>query len=152
MYLGCQEEAGAGRVAPGFELKDLSGQRVSLERYRGRVVLLDFWATWCAPCRLAIPELIKLQERYRDKGLAIIGMSMDEPRQFPDAYMRAFKEKYKINYRVIRTTPEVTKDYFGTGNMAIPTLFVIDREGRIREKIVGYVPGAVEKSLKGVLD
>ena len=150
--LGCQNKAGAGSMAPDFSLPDLSGRRVTLKDHRGKVVILDFWATWCGPCRMAIPELVELQDKYRPRGVAVIGISMDDRHMCPDAYLRAFKEKFKVNYLILRFNHKVAQDYFGKSNMAIPTLFIIDRDGKIRNKIVGYSPGAVEKALVGVLE
>jgi peroxiredoxin len=76
---------------------------------------------------------------------------MDDPQMFTDKYILAFKEKFKMNYPILRADQNVAMDYFGTASMAIPTLFVINREGKIVDKIVGYAPGAVERSLKKVL-
>lgn len=146
-YLGCQREVEAGPMAPDFTLADLSGQMKTLSDYRGQVVVVDFWATWCPPCRMTIPMLIKLQEKYGKKGLVILGISLDDPQQFPDQYLLAFKEKYKINYTILRYTPKVMQDYFATERPAIPTMFVVDRKGRIRDEIVGYQPDVLEKSL-----
>ena len=71
---GCtQEEVYEKQSAPNFTLQDLSGQEVSLRQHKGKIVLLDFWATWCAPCRRSIPELVDIQEKYRDQGLVILG-------------------------------------------------------------------------------
>ena len=147
----CQKKVDAGSPAPEFSLKDLSGGEVSLSRHRGHVVLLDFWATWCAPCRQSIPELVELQERYRRKGLVVLGVSLDDPRQVPDPSLLAFKKKHRVNYPLLRADAGVVADYFKDGNVAIPTLFLIDRGGKIRDRIVGFSPGAVEKSLKGIL-
>ncbi len=152
LFSGCSRGDGdAGRTAPDFSLPDLSGNMVSLEEHRGNIVLLDFWATWCPPCRNAIPELVGLQKRYKDQGVVILGISLDDPHQFKNKYLLAFKEKFKMNYKVLRADSEVVQDYFSTPNMALPTLFVINREGKIVEKHVGYVPGAVEKSLRKIL-
>lgn len=148
---GCDKEVEALQTAPDFTLRSLNGDSVSLKKYREKIVLLDFWATWCAPCRLSIPELVELQEKYRDQGVVVLGISMDDPQMFPDKYIFAFKEKFKMNYTILRADQKVAMDYFGTANMAIPTLFVINREGEIADKIVGYAPGAVERSLKKVL-
>jgi len=149
---GCEKEAEKLRTAPDFTLRDLNGDSVSLKKYRGKIVLLDFWATWCAPCRLSIPELVELQKKYRDQGVVVLGISMDHPEMFPDTYILEFKEAFKMNYTILRADQKVAMDYFGTENMAIPTLFVVNREGRLADKIVGYVPGAVENSLKRVLE
>ena len=149
---GCEKEVEALQAAPDFTLKDLNGDNVSLKKYRGKIVLLDFWATWCPPCRLSIPELVELQKKYRGEGVVVLGISMDDPEMFPDKYILAFKEAFKMNYTILRADQKVAMDYFGTANMAIPTLFVINREGKLTDKIVGYAPGAVENSLKRVLE
>ena len=148
---GCDKKVKALPTAPDFTLRSLNGDSISLKDYRGKIVLLDFWATWCAPCRQSIPELVELQKKYRDQGVAVIGISMDDPKMFPDSYIFAFKEKFKMNYPIIRGDQKVAMDYFDTASMVIPTLFVINREGKIADKIVGYAPGAVERSLKKVL-
>ncbi len=147
----CGDQAVAGPKAPDFTLPDLSGQMRTLSDYQGSVVILDFWATWCAPCRASIPELIELQEKYRDRDVVVLGVSMDDPRQVPDKYLRLFKHKLKINYPIVRFNRGVIQDYFANAPPAIPTLFMIDREGRIRDRVVGYRSGAVEKSLAKVL-
>lgn len=149
---GCQKEVGAGPMAPDFLLSDLSGKRMTLSDNRGQVVVLDFWATWCPPCRMTIPLLIELQEKYRKKGLVIIGISLDDPRRFTDEYLRAFKNKFRINYPILRYNNQVVKDYFGKGNPALPTMFVIDRSGKIRDKVVGYRPDPLKKSLRRLLE
>lgn len=149
---GCNKEVEALQTAPDFTLRDLNGDSVSLRKYRGKIVLLDFWATWCAPCRVSIPELVELQKKYRDQGVVVLGISMDDPEMFPDTYILAFKETFKMNYTILRADQKVTMDYFGMANMAIPTLFVINREGKLADKIMGYAPGAVENSLKRVLE
>jgi cytochrome c biogenesis protein CcmG/thiol:disulfide interchange protein DsbE len=149
---GCEKEVEALQPAPDFTLRDLNGDSVSLNDYRGNIVLVDFWATWCAPCRLAIPELVDIQKKYRDQGVVVLGISMDDPQMFPDTHIQTFKETFNMNYPVLRADQKVAMDYFGTANMAIPTLFVVDREGKLADKIVGYVPGAAENSLKRVLE
>jgi peroxiredoxin len=152
MVTGCQPSAESGPMAPDFSLQDLSDQMVSLSDFRGKVVLLDFWATWCPPCRMSIPELVKLQDKYRDSGLDIIGISLDDPQDGLSRYLREFKEKYKINYRILRFNSKVMQDYFGMESPAIPTMFVIDRDGKIREKIVGFDPNTLTRSLARLLD
>ena len=151
IFHGCSKESDSGYTAPDFTLADLSDKRVSLKDYKGKIVLLDFWATWCPPCRQSIPELVDLQKRYRDQGVVILGISMDDPRQFNNQYLMAFKEKFRINYSILRANGQVALDYFGASNMAIPTLFVVNREGKIVDKFVGFMPGQVEKSIKKLL-
>ena len=148
---GCSRDVNALQTAPDFILPDLSGNLVSLKQYKGNIVLLDFWATWCPPCRISIPELVKLQEKYRDQGVVILGISMDDPNMFDNGYLLAFKKKFKMNYKILRATMQVANDYFGTMNMALPTMSIINREGKVVEKHVGFAPGAVEKSVKKLL-
>ena len=124
---------------------------VSLKQYAGDIVLLDFWATWCPPCRQSIPELVSLQKKYSDQGVIILGISLDNPQQITDDYLSAFKRKFEINYPILRADQAVYQDYFGTENVAIPTMFVINRDGKIVDKHVGFVPGAVEESIKKLL-
>jgi len=151
LLLGCRSSADSSKTAPDFTLKDLSGNSVSLQQYRGKVVLLDFWATWCVPCRYSIPELVELQDKYRDQGLVVIGISVDSPLEVNNNYISAFKEKYKVNYTILRADQETTVKYFGNRNYAIPTMFFINRDGMIVNKRMGFIPGAAEKSLTKIL-
>jgi thiol-disulfide isomerase/thioredoxin len=149
---GCSKQGAAAKPsAPDFTLQDLAGNEVSLRQYKGKIVFLDFWATWCPPCRKSIPELVDVQEKYRDQGLIVLGISADDPRKVSDKSLLDFKKRYRINYSILRANYSVTTDYFGSANMALPTLFVIDREGRVVDGIVGYGPGAAERSLKKLL-
>lgn len=152
LIFGCQKEIGAGSAAPSFSLLDLSGNVVSLEEHHGKIVLLDFWATWCPPCRMSIPELVKLQDEYRNKGLVVLGISMDDPGRVNDEYLLGFKEKARINYPILRPNMAVIRNYFGHEAPALPTMFVIDREGEIINKVVGFRPGVLEKFLAGLLE
>ena len=145
--LGCQKQANAGPKAPDFSLPDLSNDSISLQQHRGSIIIIDFWATWCPPCRKSIPELIMLQGKYRPKGLVVLAISVDDPGQVPTSYLQTFKEEFKINYKVLRYNNKVMKDYFGDSRVSIPTQFVIDREGKIIKKIVGFRPGAIEQFL-----
>src|SRR5215472_11753174 len=133
-------------VAPGFELKDLEGKPVSLEEAKGKVVLLNFWATWCGPCRAEIPDLVDLQKRYREK-LEIIALATEED----DAdQVRRFVLHSGINYRVAMAPDDVVRDYGGVA--ALPTSFVIDREGRVVQKHVGLNdPTIYERELRAML-
>jgi cytochrome c biogenesis protein CcmG/thiol:disulfide interchange protein DsbE len=145
------KENKGGPEAPDFTLQDLSGNGVSLKQFRGQIVFLDFWATWCPPCRRSIPELVGLQEKYRDQGLVVLGVSADDLRKTSINTLLAFKERFKINYSILLADQHVTRAYFGNRQIPLPTLFIIDREGRFVESIAGYNPGAAEQLLKKLL-
>jgi len=119
---------------PGFTVTDLEGKTVSFADLRGKVVLVNFWATWCPPCRAEIPDLVALQERYRDK-LVVLGISEDE--DATPAQVKAFGVEQKMNYPIIMKTPELAKIFKGVS--ALPTTFVIDPEGKIRQRHVGML-------------
>src|SRR4051812_6358002 len=120
-------------TAPAFTLRDLDGHEVTSASLRGKVVLVNFWATWCPPCRAEIPDLIALQEKYRDH-LQIIGVSEDET---PPESVRAFAAEHKMNYPVVMTTPELRKMFPGIS--ALPTSFILDKQSRIVQKHVGML-------------
>jgi peroxiredoxin len=117
-------------IAPAFILADLKGGEVSLADLRGKVVLLNFWATWCPPCRREIPDFISLQSQYGAQGLQIVGIGTDEPEK-----VRIYAVENGMNYPVLFGTDEVARKYGGID--AIPTTFLIDREGKIVTKYVG---------------
>lgn len=150
---GCdnQQKEYDAQSAPNFTLQDLSGKEVSLRQHKGKIVLLDFWATWCAPCRRTIPELVRIQEKYRDQGLIILGISVDDPQRIGVKSLLAFKKQFKINYSILRADHNVTRAYFRTGQIPLPTLFIIDREGRVVDSIAGNNPRAVERSLNKLI-
>src|SRR5215813_9625868 len=118
---------------PAFSASTLDGKQIDSASLAGKVVLVNFWATWCPPCRAEIPDLVALQEKYRDQ-LQIIGVSEDEGS--PEA-VRRFATEYKVNYPIVMLTPELKK-YF-PNVYALPTTFIIDREGRIVQKHVGML-------------
>jgi thiol-disulfide isomerase/thioredoxin len=152
LSMGCSKGLDTGKAAPDFLLEEISGAKVSLIGLKGKVVIIDFWATWCPPCLMSIPELVELQEKYKQSGLTIVGISVDDPGELSDKDLGAFSEKRRINYPVVRADARVLKDYFaGDDNMAIPTLFLVDRQGMIAEKKVGFAPGSVEKAIKKLL-
>jgi thiol-disulfide isomerase/thioredoxin len=124
-------------AAPALTVRDLDGREISLSALRGKVVLVNFWATWCGPCRAEIPDLIALQEKYRDR-LQIIGISQDE---VPVDLVRRFVADRRMNYPVVMSTPEIEKLFPGVN--ALPTSFIVDRDSRIVQKHVGMLTAAV---------
>jgi thiol-disulfide isomerase/thioredoxin len=133
--------------APAFKAKDLDGKDLSLDAYKGKVVLLNFWATWCGPCRAEIPDLIDLQNKYKDK-LQIIGMAVDVD---DENDLRDVVKTERINYPVALTTGELRMAYGGI--TALPTVFVIDPEGRVVQKHVGlFNPALYETEVRALLD
>ena len=118
---------------PDFTVTDLDGRTISSADLRGKVVLVNFWATWCPPCRAEIPDLIRLQDKYRDK-LVVLGISEDE---IPPDEVKAFAVAQKMNYPVAMTKPELSKVFRGVS--ALPTTFVINREGKLEQRHVGML-------------
>lgn len=120
------------KVAPDFALKDATGKTVKLSDYRGQVVLLNFWATWCEPCQVELPWFIEFQQSYKDRNFAVLGVSMDD-----DGWdsVKPYLEQRKINYRVVIATEDLSGKYGGIENL--PTTFLIDRKGRIAATHVG---------------
>lgn len=118
--------------APSWKLSDVDGKPVKLEDFKGKVVVLDFWATWCPPCRAEIPGYTELQEKYGKEGLMIVGVSVDEG---GPQVVKPFMAKMKINYPIVMGDDAVATAY-GAAE-AIPTTILIDRDGQIRHKKVG---------------
>ena len=130
-------------AVPELTFKTLDGRTVSSKDWKGKVTLVNFWATWCPPCREEIPDLIKLQERYKDQ-LQIIGVSSDEGS--PDDVAK-FAAEHKMNYAIVMETPELTKAF--PGIFALPTTFVIDQDVRMVQKHVGLLnPALVEQETR----
>jgi cytochrome c biogenesis protein CcmG, thiol:disulfide interchange protein DsbE len=133
-------------LAPDFKAKDLNGKEITLEAYKGKVVLLNFWATWCGPCRAEIPSLIELQAKYKDQ-MQILGMDVDDE---DDTQVRAVVQGESINYPVVMTTPQVRIAYGGIG--ALPTVFIINTEGRVVQKHIGlFNPLLYETEVRALL-
>jgi len=118
--------------APDFSLKSVDGKTVKLSDYKGKVVIIDFWATWCPPCRKGIPDLISIQNEFKDK-VVIIGISLDREKTIKD--VPGFVKSYGINYPVVYGDDKVVTDYGGI--QSIPTAFVIDKNGNIADSHVG---------------
>ena len=139
-------QSGGPQAAPDFSLPDLSGATVTLSSFRGKVVLLDFWATWCEPCRDETPHFVDLQNRYAPQGLQIIGVSMDDS---PEP-VRDFAQKFQINYSVVMGNAKTGQLYGGI--LGLPVAYFIDRQGRIRSRHIGATkPEVFEKEIADLL-
>ena len=122
------------KAAPEFALKDADGKTVKLSDYKGKVVLLNFWATWCGPCKIEIPWFIEFQKTYKDKGFTVIGVALDD--EGWEAVKPYISDK-QVNYPVVTGDSVVEQKYGGID--ALPTTFLIDKEGRIANTHVGLV-------------
>ena len=143
-----QPGTGNQEPAPDFNLRKFNLGRVKLSDYRGKVVLVNFWATWCPPCVKEIPDFVALTDDYGEKGLIILGISLDKN---PQQVLPGFIRKYKINYPILLDDGRVAGVYGGV--TAIPTTFLVDREGNIRQKYVGARTRSVfEADIKKLLE
>lgn len=140
-------KAPPGRPAPAWKLMDVDGKPVSLSQFRGKVVILDFWATWCPPCRTEIPGYIALQKKYGSEGLAVIGVSVDTEGPAP---VKKFMVDMGMNYPVVMADDDIQSAYGPL--QGYPTTFIIDREGQIRDMKLGRKPPEeFERNLLAVL-
>lgn len=135
------------REAPDFRLTDLEGKPLQLSALRGKVVLLDFWATWCPPCRAEIPHFNELYTAYRAQGLEVIGLAMD---QEGPGVVRPFVRENRVSYPIAMDDSRISRAYGPIHG--IPTTFLIDRQGRIVKKFMGYQEKAVfEREIRTLL-
>jgi peroxiredoxin len=124
------------KPAPEFALKDADGKTVHLADYKGKVLLLDFWATWCGPCKIEIPWFMEFEQQLKDRGFAVVGISMDE-----DGWnvVKPYLQEMKINYRILLGNEQVGAIYGGVDSL--PTTFLIDRQGKIASVHIGLDRG-----------
>src|SRR5215471_19664868 len=125
------QPSASGNLAADFTVTDLDGKKLSLSDYKGKVVLLDFWATWCAPCREEIPHFVEMQQKLGPQGFQVIGISMDDEAK----PVKEFYQQYRINYPLAVGDDKLAQSFGGV--LGLPVNFLIDREGRIVKKYLG---------------
>jgi len=137
-----------GSQLPDFSMKDLQGRDISSTDLRGRVVLIDFWATWCQPCKKEMPGYQKLLDRYASRGFAVVGFKFDTMRDTEDPIL--FAQKLGVHYPLAVATDDL-KQKFG-GIEGLPTTLLYDREGILRQKVIGFeYTDVIESALKPLL-
>jgi len=135
----CVSREKRSETAPDFTLTSLDGEEIRLSDLKGKTIFLDFWATWCGPCRESIPHLVSLYKTHRENGFLIIGISVDKGGA---DLVRRFTASMGIPYPVAMATGDLERQY---GVTALPTGFLIDREGKIRDKILGFSPSIAKQ-------
>lgn len=135
------------KMAPEITRRDLSGTEVSLHSLRGKVVLLNFWATWCAPCQIEMPVFARWQQQHGPQGFQVVGISMNDEA----APVRRLVTKFKLNYPVAMGDAELGTRYGGV--LGLPLTYLIDQNGVVRARFEGETdPGKIEKQLRRMLD
>jgi len=151
--LSCSKPRGHASIgdrAPDFTLRDLDGNKIQLSELTGKVVMVEFWATWCPPCRESIPEMKGLYEKYRDRGFVLLGISIDKGRNAP-VEVSSFVKEHSVTYPVLIDNGDVNASYRVS---SIPTSFIIDKEGKIVSKRTGFIPGLggeISKEIEALL-
>jgi len=141
----------SGQAAPDFDLPDFAGHVVRLHDLRGKVVLVDFWASWCAPCKEELPVLDKLQRKYAARGLSVVGVNVDEREATAKAFLA--DRKLNLSFPLVNDGKHEIATRYAPGTM--PSSFLIDREGRVRRVFTGYRSADADKlesAIQGLLD
>ena len=136
----------ANAKAPDFRVRTIDGKFVALSDYKGTVVLVNFWATWCTPCQTEMPRFIAFQKTYGAKGFQVVGISMDDSAE----PVRAFSKKLNTNYPIAMGNAKLAESYGGV--LGLPITFLIDRQGKIAKRYEGVVDlDSMEKDIQGLL-
>lgn len=126
------------RVPADVDIPTVEGRTIKISDYRGKVLVVDFWATWCVPCRQETPQLARLSRENRNRGLEIIGLHIDDRGKSSPEDIRKFIDHYGINYTVGLATDDMFTSYLGTGDDTIPQTLVFGRDGRLIKHLIGY--------------
>jgi len=132
------------------EMRSASGNSIKLSNYAGKVVLINLWATWCGPCRMETPELVRLHKEYQDRGVEFVGLSTEDPDASAQK-VRDFVSQYSVGYTIGWATREVALTLM-QGQTSIPQSFIITRDGRIKKRIMGFHPQRTPPQLKQALE
>lgn len=138
----------SGQPAPNFKVISISGQTITLDNYRGHVLILDFFATWCQPCRQSMPHLVEMNRKYGKQGLQILGLSVDEE---GERVVKTFTDEFRVNYP-LALAGDVTAVDFGV--RSVPVMYIIDKKGKIAEVYRGFsneIARSTEQSIKRLL-
>lgn len=148
--------ASARRVTPDFDVPTLDGRTIKLSAYKGKVLVLDFWATWCPPCRQEIPQLVRIANQLRSKGVEVVGLHIDDQGRSSQQQIRKFIQDFDINYTVGMASNDMFIAYLGEEETAIPQTLVFDRNGKVVAHLIGYgddhagrLDAAINKAIAG---
>ena len=154
---GAPASNAASNASPAdFDVRTIDGRTIKLSNYRGKVLVMDFWATWCAPCRQETPQLARLARENRERGLEVIGLHIDDRGRSSPEDIRKFIDHYGITYTVGLATDDMFTSYLGAVDDTIPQTLVFGRDGRLVKHLIGYSPShgkeldeAVNQALAG---
>ena len=132
------------------ELKSVNGTPIRMANYSGKVLIINLWATWCGPCRIEIPELVRLHKEYQSKGVEVVGLSTENP-DASEELVKTFVKDFDVDYRIGWATPEVALTLM-QGRDAIPQSFVISRDGHLIRRFIGFNPTATPPQLKQAIE
>jgi len=136
---GTPSSNSASKIVPAdFDVRTVDGHTIKLSDYRGKVLVMDFWATWCGPCRLETPQLARLARENRDRGLEVIGLHIDDRGRSSPEDIRKFIDHYGITYTVGLATDDMFTSYLGTLDDTIPQTLVFGRDGHLVKHLSGY--------------
>ena len=146
--------AEAAKAPPDYLVQGIDGSTFRLSQFQGRVVVMDFWATWCGPCQMETPELVKIAQEYGPRGVAVIGLHIDDQGRSSLDQIKSFVKQYGVPYTVGLATNDMFEQYLGTQDDTIPQTLVFGRDGKVIKHLVGFGPAhpaALESAVKQAL-